>query len=217
MVTLVKFYEGGWLTIIITGSIVGLALFIKNEYKKAGLLLKKFDETFMGLNFAENIKSFPGEKVKITGNKTAILFVNGYSGIGLHSLFTILRNFPGLFAKLVIVEVGIINSGNFKGVQEVDNIRKKINTDFSSYSTIIKSAGLEFDSFHSIGLEVVEEIMKLVPQITEKYPDAIFFGGQIVFPKDNLMNRILHNYTVFTLQRKLFNLGHEFFILPLKV
>jgi amino acid transporter len=217
MVTLVKFYEGGWLTIIITGTIVGLALFIKNEYRKAGLLLKKFDEAFMGLNFSENLKSIPGKEVKITGNKTAILFVNGYSGIGLHSLFTILRDFPGLFSKLAIVEVGIINSGNFKGVKELDNIRTKIDSDFSSYREIIESAGLEFESYHSIGLEVVEEIMKLVPRIIENCPDAIFFGGQIVFPKDNLMNRILHNYTVFTLQRKLFNLGHEFFILPLKV
>ena len=57
----------------------------------------------------------------------------------------------------------------------------------------------------------------MVAQILEKYPNSIFFGGQIVFPNDTFISRLLHNFTVFSIQWKLYNSGHEFIILPIKL
>lgn len=53
--------------------------------------------------------------------------------------------------------------------------------------------------------------------IREKYPNSIFFGGQLVFEKETLMNRILHNYTSFEIQKKLYQQGVQFVLLPIKL
>jgi hypothetical protein len=64
---------------------------------------------------------------------------------------------------------------------------------------------------------VVHEASKLAPQITGRYPQAVFFGGQIVFPKETFLTRLLHNYTVFSMQRKFYHEGIPVVILPIRV
>jgi hypothetical protein len=59
--------------------------------------------------------------------------------------------------------------------------------------------------------------MKITPKIIERFPAAMFFGGQLVFEKDSFVHRLLHNHIVFSLQRKLYNQGIPFVILPIRV
>jgi hypothetical protein len=47
-----------------------------------------------------------------------------------------------------------------------------------------------------------------------KYPEAVFFASQIVFPSETIFTRWLHNYTVFALQRIFYKKGHPFVLLP---
>ena len=54
-------------------------------------------------------------------------------------------------------------------------------------------------------------------KLYERYPNAVFFGGQLVFPEDSWMIRWLHNYAVFALQRRFYHLGIPFLILPIRV
>ncbi len=56
-----------------------------------------------------------------------------------------------------------------------------------------------------------------MPAIREKFPDIVFFGGQLVFTNESLMDRWLHNYTVFAVQQNLYVHGIPFVILPVKV
>ena len=42
---------------------------------------------------------------------TAVLLVNRYGGLGLHSLLNIVRQFPGYFHQVVFVAVAVIDSG----------------------------------------------------------------------------------------------------------
>jgi len=48
-------------------------------------------------------------------DKTAILMVNGFNGLGLHTLFAVVRLFGSSFKNFIFLEVGMIDSGNFKG------------------------------------------------------------------------------------------------------
>jgi hypothetical protein len=77
--------------------------------------------------------------------------------------------------------------------------------------------GYYAEAITTTGLDIVDETMKLVPEIKKKYSKVVFFGGQLVFPKDTILTRLLHNYTVFTVQRKLYSEGIEFIILPIKL
>ena len=41
--------------------------------------------------------------------KTAAVLENGFNGLGLHTLFAVLRMFPGGFRNFVFVQVGVID------------------------------------------------------------------------------------------------------------
>ena len=77
--------------------------------------------------------------------------------------------------------------------------------------------GYYSEAYFSLGTDVVDEVNKLVPAIREKFPDIVFFGGQLVFTKESMMDRWLHNYTVFAIQQNLYIHGIPFVILPVKV
>ena len=64
---------------------------------------------------------------------------------------------------------------------------------------------------------MVLKASEMAPAILEKYPNAIFFGGQLVFRKDTFFTRLLHNYAGFVLQRRFYHQGLPLLILPIRV
>ena len=53
------------------------------------------------------------------------------------------------------------------------------------------------------------------PEIAAKYPGAIFIGGQLIFGGNNTFSRLLHNYTIFAIQRKLYRHGMTTIVIPI--
>jgi hypothetical protein len=217
-----KFNEGGWITIMITGSLIGVIILVRRHYDHTGKLISKLDKLLVDLNLEDLDlvkKSIePNKELKPDPHgKTAVLLVNGFSGIGLHSLLSIIKLFGASFSNYVFIQVGLIDTGVFKGIEEINALKEKADEDVAKYVAFMNENGYYAEGFTSIGLDIVKEVMELVPLIKKKYLHCIFFGGQIVFPKDTFYTRLLHNYTVFSVQRKLYNMGHEFVILPIKL
>jgi len=75
--------------------------------------------------------------------------------------------------------------------------------------------GLTAEYRFSIGTDVVEEVDKMIPEIAAKYPGAIFIGGQLIFGGNNTFSRLLHNYTIFAIQRKLYRHGMTTIVIPI--
>ena len=150
-------------------------------------------------------------------DKTAVLLVNGFNGLGMHALSSIFKLFGGIYKNFVFVQIGVIDAGVFKGVEEIKGLQDQVSKDVDKYVKLISSYGYHAESFTSIGTDVVDEITKLAPEILKKFPNAVFFGGQIVFPNDSVLTRWLHNYTVFASQRKLYADCIPFVVLPIKV
>jgi hypothetical protein len=71
--------------------------------------------------------------------------------------------------------------------------------------------------YASFGNDVVEEITRLTPEILERFPNAILFGGQLVFPKTTFLSGVFHNYTIFAVQRRFYSQGIPVVILPIRV
>ncbi len=69
----------------------------------------------------------------------------------------------------------------------------------------------------TIGTDVVEELVKLALATAEREPDALFIAGQVVFQRENLSTRMLHNEVAFALQRRLIFRGLDMLILPVRV
>ncbi len=218
-VVILKFNEGGWITIFITGTLVLGSVIIKRHYKRTGRLLKRLD----GLVEMTELDSQRTEhKAVAPGNfdpkaKTAVLFVNGFSGTGLHTLFTIIRLFSGIYRNFVFVQIGLVDSGVFKGADEIEQLREHIGKDADRYVEYMKRHGYYAESRTSIAVDIVEESIRMAPEILERFPNSIFFAGQLVFPEDSFFTRWLHNYSAFAIQRRFYHLGVPIVILPIRV
>jgi hypothetical protein len=149
--------------------------------------------------------------------RTAVLLVSGFNGTGLHTLFNIMRLFGGVFKNFIFVQVGVIDAGNFKGTQEISRLETQAKSDVGRYVNLAKKNGFYAEGISEISVDVIEEVMRITPRIIERFPGAMFFGGQLVFQKDSFFLRLLHNHIVFALQRKLYQQGIPFVILPRRV
>jgi hypothetical protein len=149
--------------------------------------------------------------------KTAVVLVNGFNGLGLHTLFGVLRMFPGVFKNFVFVQVGVVDAGNFKGSAEVENLKRHIEEGNQRYVQYMGSSGYYAEAVAAVGIDVVQKASELAPTILERFPNAIFFGGQLVFRQETFFTRFLHNYAVFALQRRFYQQGLPLLILPIRV
>jgi amino acid transporter len=219
-VLIIKFGEGGWITLVITAGLVSLTLIIKKHYLIAADLLRRLDTIVDSVEASIYDIGDTDETKEPECNpraKTAAILVNGFNGLGLHTLLSIFRLFPNTYKNFVFLQVGSIDAGNFKGASEIENLDEHINSEADRYVKYMKEHGYYAEAFTSIGTDIVDEIADLVPKITSKFPGVVFFGGQLVFPEESFMTKWLHNYIVFAVQRKFYRKGIPFFILPIRI
>ncbi|MGA1277708.1 MAG: APC family permease [Candidatus Kapaibacteriota bacterium] len=218
-VVIIKFSEGGWATILLTGGLVALVLSFRRHYNQTSQQLKKLDELVM--TAIDDTLLLPAVEEKYPAcdpkAKTAVFLVSGFSGLGLHTLFTVMRTFEGTFKNFVFVQVGVLDAGNFKGSEEVDNLQLYIDTEASKYVNFMRNNGYFAESYTEIGTDVVSVVADLSKQIVERYPHTVVFGGQVVFPEESIFSKWLHNYTVFAVQRRLYLESIPVVILPVRI
>ena len=220
MVTAVKFDEGGWVTLVITGALAAVALGVNRHYRRVGGLIKNLD----GLRDAMAAEG--GKAARIQENAsasgkfdpqaaTAVIFVNGYNGMGIHTLLSVVRLFGRDVKNYVFVQIGVVDAGVFKGAAELSRMKASMEKDLHSYEDIMRRRGYYAESLWAVGTDIVHEVLELAPAISERFPRAIFFGGQIVFEHESFVTKLLHNYVVFTLQRQFYRMGLPFMIMPI--
>ncbi|MDB6108816.1 MAG: putative rane protein [Pedosphaera sp.] len=221
--TVMKFKEGGWVTVLVTGVLIVIAVLTRRHYRHTGQLLKRLDDLVLVANTPRpDVTSSLKQKEPAAPEfnpkaKTAVILVNGFNGLGLHTLLGVIRLFGGTFKNFVFLQVGVLDAGNFKGSSEVQALKDKTKGDLDAYVDYMRRSGHHAEGYSSIGIDVVEEVSQLAPQTVERFPQSVFFGGQLVFPKETFMTRWLHNYAVFAVQRRLYQQGLPFLILPIRV
>lgn len=215
-VTIIKFHEGGWITLIVTGFLIALAVSIKRHYITTAKQLKRLNPLVQGIAHSsgqlDKAPKEPDPKAK-----TAVLVVNGFNGLGLHTLFNVVRLFGDQFRNYVFVQIGVIDSGNFKGQSEVEALKKKINHDNQRYVDYMRREGFYAESITATSIDVIGEVERLSLDVSKRFPGVVFFGGQVVFERETFFTKWLHNYTVFALQRRLYNHGIPFVVMPIRV
>jgi len=127
------------------------------------------------------------------------------------------RLFGGGFRRFVFVHIGVVDAGNFKGADEIERLRAFAAAEAGRYVAFVRERGGVAEAVTAIGHEIVGEMEELLPVLTTRFPDAVFFGGQLVFERETLLTRWLHNYTAFALQRRLFLRGLPSAIVPIRV
>ncbi len=223
-VTIIKFEEGGWITLLITGMFIALAIRIKRHYYKTTVSFKKIRLKAIS-DIHEELEKLPlydqhkePESVKFNPEaKTAIILVKGYGGTGLHTFLRINQSFKGIYQNYIFVRVGIVNTKIYKGSEELEHFKTSVKEDGKKYVKIANQFGFYGKSIWTIGTDPVDEVYKIVKRLMPLLPNPTFFGGQLVFSKTFYMSQLLHNHTIFSIQKRFFKFGIPIVIFPIKI
>lgn len=220
----VKFFEGGWITIFVTLGLITLVNLVKFDYNRTSRLMRRLDQMVPVIESSltdhapgpPHPVSAPQGATGQSGERTAILLVSGYSGVGLHSLLSVFKLFGQTFRRFVFVQVGVIDADAFKGVEQLQGLQRHAQNEVNKYVSLLRRHGYAAEGIAISGLDVAAEIELFAPELLHRYPQSVFFGGQLVFRSDNILSRWLYNYTVFDIQQRLYQLGIQFVILPIR-
>ena len=214
--TLVKFNEGGWATLLVTGLLVFAAFGIKRHYNGVRMQLNRLDSIVeaaeMESKAAPATVPFADPKAR-----TAVILVNGFNGLGLHTILNVPRMFGNTFRNFLFVQVGSVDAGNFKGAADIEALRAHTESEAQRYVQFAQARGYGSKAYTAIGYDITGEVMKLARQAADEFPNQVFFAGQLLFTYETNLTRWLHNHTVFTLQRRFFLSNMPFVVLPIRV
>lgn len=211
--TFEKFTEGGWITLVITAVVIGLCYQIKRHYLRVRQGMKDLDDTLLDVPVSSH-----GEPPAIDRNATtAIQLVSGFSGFGVHTLFSILSTFPKTYKNVIFVSVAMIDSGSFKGAEEIEALEASVKEGLEKYVAMAHKLGFASDYRTALATDVVESAVELCQQVAEEFPRSTVFTGQITFRLEKFYHRLLHNETAFAIQRRLQWDGLTTVILPIRV
>ncbi|MEO7413667.1 MAG: APC family permease [Opitutaceae bacterium] len=214
--TAVKFFEGGWATLVVTGALVLTAFAIKRHYRSVTEQLRRL-EVIVEAATIETSSRPPLLTPPAAAERTAILLVNGYNGLGLHTALHVPRMFGDTFRNFVFLQVGSVDAGNFKGADALEALRAHTGAGTERYAAWARAHGFGTATFTSIGHDIVGEALQLAQAARERFPNSIFFAGQLLFARETRFTRFLHNHTAFALQRRFFLAQLPLVILPIRV
>jgi amino acid transporter len=212
--TVEKFREGGWLTIVITASLVGLCMLIQSHYAGVRREIGQLNTILESLPQPEKMEG--GDAIE-RGQPVAGLLVSGYGGLGIHSVLSVQRLFPGYYKDILFLSLGVVDSGKFKGADELEALKRKTEADLQRYVDFARSLGLNAEYQYTLGTDVVEAAQELCGEAAKKWPQVVFYLGKLVFAKERLFHRILHNDTAYAIQRRLQFDGLQTVVLPIRI
>lgn len=207
-----KFFSGGWATLVITALIIIICLLISRHYKYVKNKLSEMDDLLC--KPLDNIVDAP--HVIDPQATTAIIFVNTLS-VGMHTLLSIMRLFPGQFKNFIFISAGEVDAGSYRGEHELERMERKVNGMTDYFVRYCHQYQIPAEAYTAFGTDSVKELEHLADEVSAKYPHSIFFTSRLIFANENVIKWLLHNQTPLLLQHYLHFRGKELMILPMKL
>jgi amino acid transporter len=206
-----KFGQGAWKTLVITCALIVACAWVHGHYRRVLLQLRRLDHRLIHVHTLDLHGGEPDPALP-----TAVLLVRDYDGLGIHSLMSIQRIFPGYYRNVIFVSAAVIDSGHFKGKAELDALRKQVDASAQKYVDLARRLGLNAAAATGIGTDPIEEIYRLCIEVAKRFPHVMYFGGKLIWKRESWWQRILHNETAFQVQRRLQWKGLPMTVLPLR-
>jgi amino acid transporter len=211
--SVVKFREGGWVTLAVTGALIAFCFMVRTHYRRVRRLLFSLDEVLTNLPLPE-----PKVQPELAPDgPTAIVLVESYAGLGIHTLLSIQRMFPRHFKNFVFCSVGLVDSGQFKGAADVHALELNTRVDLEKYVSLANRMGYYAEYRYTLGTDLIAELEGMCLDLMKEFRRSVVFAGQLVFQRENLFTRSLHHETAFSIQRRLQFAGVQVIILPIRV
>jgi hypothetical protein len=201
-------------TLGVTGLLVAVCILIRRHYMAVRHAVNALDQTFASIPTDPRREELgPCDPSR----PTAALLVSNYGGLGVHSVLTLLRLFPGQFTNIIFISIGVLDSGTFKGASEVEALKKRTRASLGKYVGLARRLGLSAEYRLAIGTDVTEEAYQLCASIVREFPKTMFFSGKLIFEEQSWYHKLLHNETAYTIQHRLQFAGHTMVVLPVRV
>ena len=208
-----KFFEGGWVTLLITAIVIGICLFVRSHYRETKDKIRTVDQVFSNQPFGPHVGAIAPDP----DDQTAVFIVGSSRGGGLHALLWVQRMFPGHFKNFIFVNARTVDSHAYGGEGAVEQMRAEAEATLKFFVDFCQSHGMASTSYLGFGTDAVVEITKLCEHISRQYPNSIFFTSKLIFEHDNWFTRLLHNQAALSIQRSLHFDGLQMVILPMKL
>jgi amino acid transporter len=208
-----KFLEGGWVTLAVTGALIGYCFVVRGHYRRVRNMLGSLDQVLTNLPLPQ-----PAQLPDLAPDgPTAIVLVESYAGLGIHTVLSVQRLFPRHFKNIVFCSVGVVDSGQFKGTEAVHQLEDRVRVDLEKYVHLAQRMGHYAEYRFTLGTDLIEELEGMCLDLIKEFRRPVVFAGQLVFQKENLFTRSLHHETAFSIQRRLQFRGVQVIIMPIRV
>lgn len=210
--TIIKFEEGAWLTLFVIFSLFLLCKAIKRYYNRFATLFNQ-----LPTEIPLKPPAAPSEVHLEPATHTAVLFISGNTNLALYSVAQAIKLLGNSIEHFVFIQVGIIDAGSFKGEQEIALLEQHVTAESLKVVKTMQKKGYSAESYVSVGLDIGDEVAKLAHEIIQRHPSALFIGGQLVLARETFTSLWLHNQTLYTLQRRLYEQEMPFVTIPVYI
>jgi amino acid transporter len=214
LITLVeKFTEGGWMTVVITGTVIGFCLFNHAHY--AGIR-RKIEIADLALSWTE----YPALDNPPTLNPrapTAVFIVGSSRSGGVYALQWVRKEFPGHFKNCVFINVRTVDAQSWGGAENIERLRTQASQSLTYFVNYCHHSALAAKSYLAFGTDPIEELTKLAEVVHRDFPDSIFFTSKLILKRENWYIRQLHSEAALTLLRQLHLRDMPMVVLPMRL
>jgi amino acid transporter len=210
-----KFRAGGWITVVVTSLVIALCFRVRAHYRAS---TSRADALYRELGDLAEVTASAAEPPALDRSlPTAALLVASYGGLGIHTLLGIFRAFPGHYRQIVFISVGVVDSGEFKGEDALEELRQRTQDTLERYIALAAKLGVAATSRMALGTDVVETAEGLCREVSREFPRATFFSGRLIFQRERWYQRLLHNETALAIQQRLQWAGRTMVLMPIRV
>jgi amino acid transporter len=208
-----KFTSGGWITVLITGSVVIFCWFVKRHYVSIKAQVKYLDN-LLTLPLKGTIKTVP----ELDPQKPTAAFLIGEStGQAMHTLLWVQRMFPGHFKNFVFISAGVVDVGSYGSDLSLEKMQTKLEKRLQYFIDFSHEHGFAATSKLSYGSDPIQQLTDLSEEVGEKFSNTVFFSASLISKKDNWFHRKLHSDIPVLLQRYLHLKGLQMVIVPVRL
>jgi len=209
-----KFYEGGWVTLLITSLSVAVGLVIKNTYVRFKRNLAQKETLFYSYNYPEAVHL---DEAINKNAPTAAIIVDQTFGSGMNCLLEIKKLFPGIFKNFIFVTVGELDSNTFSEEKRWRDMRRRTKSVLNKYKNYCNANGRFAKAYIGYDTDIIEKLTQLTDRVAKDYQNVVFFGTKFIFDNENIFTQILFNHVPYIMQRRLHVKGLNMVILPMKI
>jgi hypothetical protein len=209
-----KFTEGGWITLLITSTVVATCIAIRRHYEDVQKSMERVDHAYsLPLTWDDDATT----PLPDPSEDTAVILVGSNRGAGMHTLQWVLREFPGRFKNFAFVAAGEVDKQAFDSARAIKSLQARIDNSLRYFTSYCVSRGYSAVAYQAYGADPLEELSQLTQEVLNDFPHCVFFASKLLFEKDDFLRRLLHNQMPLAMLRRLQLAGQEMIIVPVRV